>query len=365
MPLAIGAQGVAQGLRGNPSNQYALPAGDTFLIPGGAWNLQLGPYLEAQMWDPQLGIWNRIGANGGFGAAGGGPQFYINSDGVNFRVANQTGCAVGALVTTAGSGYTNGIGSTATGLTVTASSGSSVWSPIIGGAVSTTVTITSGGTGFTYAPTLVVSAPPAGGIPATMTCTISSGVINAVTVTNQGAGYTSAPTITVVPDARDTITSNTAVLTAALTGSGTLTGLLCTNHGTALSSVPTLTFGSGAAAATVIMCWTITGTTIVTAGSGYTGAPIITGVGGFPTTAATLTNPATQRNLVRERPAWIRAGVTGVTITSTGQLIDDGGIYAGTPTALLLANAVPTLTTAAGITFTMGGVSDTFWLNPA
>lgn len=364
MPLAIGAQGVATGLRGNATNEFALPAGASMLIPGGAWNVRCGPYSTIQMFDPQLGIWMNIGDDGcGVGSAGGGPQRYVNSDGVNFRLMNQTGCAAGALITTAGSGYTNGIGSL-NNLTVTVSSGASTWSTIVGGAVNTSVTISNGGTNYDYPPILIVDAPPAGGIPCTMTCTISAGVINAVTVTNQGAGYTTAPGVQVLRDPRDDSGAN-GLLVTALTGSGTLTGMLCTNHGTALTAVPTFTFSSGSAAATVIMVFTITAYVVATAGSGYLGATEITGLGGFPTTTPSYTNPATQRNLVRERKASIRAALSTVTITATGQVLDDGGIYAGIPTAMIITSPIATLTTAAGITFTVGGLSDVVWLNPA
>lgn len=365
MPLAIGAQGVATNLRGNATNQMTLAAGSTWRIPGGAWNIRLGPYLTVQEWDPQMRIWMNLGADGGApGSAGGGPQRYINSDGQNFRVANQTGCVVGTLITNAGSGYTNGIDA---GLTCAANGGSPTFSTIVGGAVNTSVTISDGGTNYDYAPILIVSAPPPGGIPATMTCTVSAGVINAVTVVNQGAGYTTAPTITVVRDPRDDSGAN-AVLTAALTGSGTLTGLLVTNHGTAVTSLPTLSFtggGGSSAAATAVMCWTLTAYAVATAGSGYLGATVITGVGGYPTTAAAYTNPATNRELVRERSASIRAALSGVTITATGQEVDDGGIYAGVPTAMIVTSPIATLTTAAGITFSVGGASSSFWLTPA
>lgn len=54
----------------------------------------------------------------------------------------------------------------------------------------------NGGSGYTSAPTVTFSAPPAGGITATGTATISSGAVASVTITNPGNGYTSAPTIT-------------------------------------------------------------------------------------------------------------------------------------------------------------------------
>ncbi len=64
------------------------------------------------------------------------------------------------------------------------------------GSVST-ITITSGGSGYSAAPTVTISAPnQTGGIQATATATITSGVVTAITITEPGTGYTSAPTIT-------------------------------------------------------------------------------------------------------------------------------------------------------------------------
>ena len=58
------------------------------------------------------------------------------------------------------------------------------------------VSVTGGGTGYTRAPTVKLSAPPAGGTQATATATVRSGKVTAVTLVNQGGGYTSAPTVT-------------------------------------------------------------------------------------------------------------------------------------------------------------------------
>lgn len=364
MAIPYGAQGFTTTLRGNATTLRSLPAGGSFIVPAGNWQGRLGPYLTLQEFDPVLQIFRSHGGDGSnWGATGGGVMRQIQSDGVNWRIANLTGTAVGAHITTAGSAMTNGIGSTVTGVVVTPSLGASVWSPIVGGALSTSPTISNGGSAYAFAPILVVAAPPAGGIPATMTCTISAGVINAVTVTNQGAGYTAPPNIGVLRDPRDTLGVN-GLIVPSLTGSGTLTGLLCTNQGTALTAVPTLSFSVGGSAATVIMCLTLTAYVVVTAGTSYIDAPIITGVGGFPTAAATLVNPSTQRQLLRERKAFIRAAIAATNLTATGQIVDDGGIYAGVPTALMLAN-VNTGATPTGITFTVGGVSDHFELWPA
>lgn len=60
-----------------------------------------------------------------------------------------------------------------------------------------TITITSGGSGYSAAPTVTISAPnQTGGVQATATATITSGVVTAITITEPGTGYTSAPSVT-------------------------------------------------------------------------------------------------------------------------------------------------------------------------
>ena len=60
------------------------------------------------------------------------------------------------------------------------------------------ILITSGGTGYTSAPTVVIT-PAAGNTPssnATATATVSGGAVTSISVTGNGSGYTSVPTIT-------------------------------------------------------------------------------------------------------------------------------------------------------------------------
>lgn len=57
------------------------------------------------------------------------------------------------------------------------------------------ISIFSGGSGYSSAPTIAITG--GGGTGATATCTISGGVVNSVTITNHGYGYTSPPTISV------------------------------------------------------------------------------------------------------------------------------------------------------------------------
>jgi len=60
----------------------------------------------------------------------------------------------------------------------------------------TSIAVTSGGTGYTT-PTLIIPAPPAGGVQATGTLTVGAGIITAVIITNPGAGYTGTVTPTI------------------------------------------------------------------------------------------------------------------------------------------------------------------------
>jgi len=72
---------------------------------------------------------------------------------------------------------------------------------ISNGGTVTAITRTNGGTGYTVAPTVVISAPTtAGGTQATATCTVTAGVVDtAFTITNAGSGYVEQPTITFTP----------------------------------------------------------------------------------------------------------------------------------------------------------------------
>jgi hypothetical protein len=306
-------------------------------------------YSTLQEYDPVTGIWRNIGNDAGTSFR------WINSDGVNFRIANLTGCVVGALVTACGAGYTSAP-------VITDNGGSGTYQAVIGGALSTTVTIVNGGKNYTYPPQIQIAAPSAPGVQATATCTISGGAINAVTVVNQGAGYSAAPTISVMPDPRDT-TGTGANLTGVLTGAGTVTAVLVTNQGTPVTSVPTLTFSGGGytttAAATAIMNFTTTAYTVTSAGSGYVGNVQVTGLGGFPATSPSYTQTYVQSLLVRQRPAFFAAALSSTAVTATGQTLYDGGIFPGVPTGYVSGFATGS---AALVSFSVGGVTDTVLL---
>lgn len=360
MPLVFGAQGVQPTLRGQASNVFALPAGQAMIVPAGTWYIER-QYAHVQELDTVTGLWRSIGADSPYG--------YIRSDGANIRLANQTGCAIGGLMTTAGTGYTSAP-------TVTPSAGGSIWQAIVGGAISTTVTVTNGGTGYTYPPQVVFSAPPSPGIQATGTAALTSGAVSSITVIDQGAGYTIAPTVTLINDPREGLNGTTvgsnAAATTVLTGAGTITGLLVLDHGNAVTALPTLTFAGGggaSAAATVLMDWCITGYTVTTAGAAYTA-----GAGGVEVSAnnrfvagGTGTNPNSQNNILRQRRASIFAPTSGAgAITATGLQVNDGGHYLYAPGAndILIVPGQTIVTTAALLVLTVGGLTDVIEMYP-
>jgi len=353
MAIRFGGVGVALPLNQIGTNGFVLEAGSVFSIPSGTYSLRHGPYCSVQLLDPVAQIWRPIGSDGG-------NYIQVDSDGTNYRVANQTGCAVAALLTNAGAGYTSAP-------TVTASAGGSVWTAIMGNVISTTITVVTGGSNYTYPPIISIQAPPAPGIPATAYCTLSAGAVSTVTVTNQGAGYITAPQISVINDPRDT-TGAGAVCTASLTGAQTVTAVICTNHGSAITSgtTPTLSFSGGGgsnAAAVVLMDWTITSYAVTAGGAGYNGnVRVLTQGYGQPTFASAYTNPDSQLNLVRTADANITGAITSNAIVAAGQVLQFGGHFMGNTTNLNALIIGGLSTTVATLTFGVGGQNDYLYI---
>jgi hypothetical protein len=284
------------------------------------------------------------------------PNEVIFSDGVNYRLANQTGCPVGAVVTTAGSAMV----ATAPPV-VTVNTGASIWRPVIGGAISTSVTVSNGGTNYTYPPIVLIAAPPPGGVPATAYCTLSGTAVSTVTVVDQGAGYNTPPTITFVNDPREGLNAVASGYGAAavttLTGAGTMTALVCIDHGTGgQTAVNTLAFSAGGSAATVIMDFSITAYT-TTGGSGYAAPMIVSGYAA-PPGSSVLLNPTIQANLVKGRNAFLVAAVASSVPSATGQVVYDGGVYPAVPTLFAYGFIPGASATQATLGATVGGQND-------
>ncbi len=331
------------------SNEFTLAPGQQIPVPRGRFWIELGGYAVLQFYDPVTTMWRAISS------ARTSPVL-VDGDGFNFRVANLTGCAVGAIVTNGGSAYVQG------STTITPSAGNSTWQPIVGGRLNPTVSITGAGGGYTIPPQVYFPPPPAPGVAATGIAVISSGTVSSITMINVGAGYTVAPVPQIIANPTDpaylsgSITNATA--TTALVGSGTLSAVLCTNPGASFATVPSLTIaGAGSsAAATIVPMWTISGTSIVSGGAAYTTNAVLTTVGGVPSATPAYLNPAIELTGYIPRPAQIGiAGVTGGTISTIGTIYD-GGLFTGTPTMILAGSAA---TTPGTIAATLGTANAT------
>lgn len=349
-----------------PTNAITLPAASTLLLPAGTYQVMPGPVTSLQFLDPVANQWRTINAENGL------QPIFIDSDGGNFRLANLTGTPVGAIITNAGSGYTNGIGATATGLTITPSAGGSVWVPVVGGAINSTIAITAAGSGYLFPPLIVIQAPPAGGIQATAVCALSGGAINSVTVINQGAGYTTAPRVTLINDFRDTVgTGGVLTVNATLVGSGSLLAMYPSNPGTALTAVPTFTFNpASTTAATAIMNFVLTGFSVGAGGAAYGNAQpfLLLTNGGIVagSRASNTAGPLADTGLTQPRLGMIAGTSTaGGAITATGAVVVDPGFgFQAVPTLGVVpaGNSLPT--TIAQATATVGGQSDTSFIQP-
>jgi hypothetical protein len=344
--MPFGGPGITPSSRGLPSSVQTLSPGSTMLVPAGSWSLDTGLYATVERFDPITGIWRRAGDQGR-------GQNFVISDGVNQRIANRTGCAVGAVLTNAGTGYTSAP-------TVTPSAGASTWVPVMGALVSTTVTVATGGSNYVFAPIVQIGSPSFPGIQASGVATISGGAVTGVTITNQGGGYIATPTINLVNDPRDT-TGNGATAVLSLTGSGTVNGVLCTDMGNVLTAVPTLAFtggGGASAAATVVMDFSLTGYTVGTAGA-VVAAPVqLWGIPAVTAGAAAYTNPHIQTGLVNMRQGNIIGAVSAGALTATGLIVQDGGHYETVPSMMIVQSGVATTFPIA--TATVGGQTATF-----
>lgn len=332
------------------------------LAPGDS--LPLGPgdvitnrtYSFIQHFDPVTQTWR------GFATAL-GPQHVDFSDGVNWRIANLTGCPVAAIVTVGGSGYAQ------SSTTVTPSTGGSTWQAIVGGMMSVN-TIQNAGSGYGVAPLLMIPAPGSPGIPATGYTTLTGGSVTGVTLSNVGGGYgTASQTLICVPNPYDpNLTSSTAIVgaTVVLTpiGAGSVVGVLCTNNGAPAS--PTLTIaGAGAsAAATAVICQTMASGSVVAGGTGFTGGGAFTTSGGVPSATPQWTNPATDLSKAIPRPAQGGFAVTGGSLVSVSTIYDSG-LFFGTPLPVALPLAGYIQATAGSVTLALGSVADTILLQPA
>lgn len=374
---AIRGSGLPLTLGKTATNLESLGAGQTRVLPAGPLAVHLGQYSCLQYFDPVLNATtgSNAGVTGGWKIC---PRFgngwiFVESDGANLRVANLSGCVVGAVLTNAGSGYTSPP-------LVTASAGGAQFSAIIGGLVNTVQTLPANvGSGYTIPPRLVISAPPPGGVQASGLCTISGGSVNAIFLSSQGAGYTSPPTATFVTDPNDTGTAIVPAgatvanipnsMTLALTGAGTIAAVVMINPGLPQTAVPTLAFAGGggtAAAATAIMNFSITGYTVSAGGTGFTAGSTLISTGGTLGVTPIHSQSSVELGIIVPRQAQIVPALAAGAIVASGttpplSVVDWGiGFQTAPGLAAISANGLPTA--AATVTATVGGNPDVIYI---
>lgn len=391
-----------------PLSQYSYPVhlgpGGTTYPRAGNYIVNLGRVSVLQWMDWNSGIWRNV-------AGPGTRSFLFDTDGSNYRIVNLSGVVTGAAITNAGTTATNGIGATATGVAVTFGSAPTAGRaatayPIVGGAINTTITITTAGTGLLVPPLLVFDPPPAGGVQAAAYCTLTGTGIGAVTVTNAGAGYTSVPNCYVIPQwgqypganiagvtapsavaglyggAQNTTplitpqaqgavvgawtTAPVLTVNATLAGSATLTAIVMLDYGSNYlsSSIPTITItGAGAAAATAIMSLSVTSITVADGGGAVSVAPTWqTALG----SAAAGLLAATDDNNNFYQPIPAKGTTTAAAgAVATGVVEDPGFGLQAIPEVGVIPAGGTIWTSIPNLTAVLGGIADTSILQPS
>lgn len=82
-------------------------------------------------------------------------------------------------------------------------------------------TVTAGGSGYSTAPTVILTG--GGGTGATATATLTSGAVSLITITNPGTGYTSAPTVSFSGGGGTGATATATLGSAPTTATGAMT----------------------------------------------------------------------------------------------------------------------------------------------
>ena len=196
--------------------------------------------------------------------------------------------------------------------------------------------ITNGGSGYTSAPAVVISAPnQTNGIQATATCTITANAVSSIILTEAGSGYTSPPTITFVGGGGTNAAAQASILTFA---QGTVSCLV-TNGGQGYTNASNITVtisgggGTNAAGKAITVGNVITQIIMTNAGSGYTNSAnisvTITGGGGSNATAKAIINTGLNVGIQSfSGRVWIANGRT-VSYSAAGSYSDFVTVSAG------------------------------------
>ena len=198
------------------------------------------------------------------------------------------------------------------------------------------VGIVQGGSAYTSAPAVIISAPnSANGVQATATAVITANAVSSILITEAGTGYTSSPTITFNGGGGSGANAVAGITTFA---TGTVS-VLVTAGGTGYTNASNLTVtiagggGANAAAQGIVAGGIVTQVVMTNVGSGYSNTSNITvtiaGGGGTNATAKAIINtePVVGIQSFSGR-VWIANGRT-VSFTGAGSYSDFIGVSAG------------------------------------
>ena len=285
-PVVLGGQVVEMNIT-NPGSGYE--PGDIVQVAFSGGGSDTGPILTAQLTATTVGGATVTAGGAGYSFASANFTGGGGGSGAAASVTIVGGVVTAITITNKGSGYTtapvmtiSGDGRGAAAVAQLTPSGVAV------GAAPTTVasvSVDSGGSGYTNSSTTFVFFIGGGGSGAAAAATVAAGVVTVITMANNGSGYTSAPQVLIFGS-----TGTGATAHAVLTGSATLSGVTVVNGGSGFTSVPLLTIegggGSGATAVAVLTATTIASVNLSAGGSGYTSAPTVSFVGGGGSSAA-------------------------------------------------------------------------------
>ena len=197
--------------------------------------------------------------------------------------------------------------------------------------------IVNKGSGYTSAPSVVISAPnQTNGVQATAIATISANTVSSVTLLEAGSGYTSSPTVTLNGGGG----ANANVIAGITTFAQGTVAVLVTNGGTGYSNSSnisvSITGGGGANAAgkAIISGNIVTQVIMTNNGTGYTNTSnisvSITGGGGSNATAQAIINTGTNSGIQSfSGRVWIANGRT-IYYSAAGSYSDFVTVSAGT-----------------------------------
>ena len=285
---------------GNHGSGYSSSAAVTFLLGGGSGAAAT------------VNVGYALANPGGVTVDAGGSRYTgratstigaTGAGGTNAALTNATTTGtfmkVSELIRSAGgSGYTS-----APGVTISAPTGCTAAQRVtatataqISGGVVTGFTITNPGTCYIARPTVTFSNAGHGGTGVAAAASNTTGVflsVNNIVPSAVGSGYRTSPAVTV--SAPTGTGGTTATAHANLASTGGLYDLTLTNGGSGYTAAPTVAFSGGGsgATATAKITESVTSVTVTNGGSGYSSAPTVAFSGGGGTgAAATAVVPA-------------------------------------------------------------------------